>query len=148
MIELVARLYVVIAAIVAYGPPPDPEPLPPPITQTYEQPFNNSDYDLYEVTAYTAGAESTGKTPDHPLYGVTASGAYVEEGVTAACPPALPFGTELRIEGVGRRVCHDRGSAITDGRLDVYIADLDEALEFGRQTLEVEIITMPKEENK
>src|SRR5690606_41922664 len=45
-------------------------------------------------------------------YGITASGKPVEAGVTVACPPDLPFGTVLRIEGVGERVCHDRGGAI------------------------------------
>jgi len=94
----------------------------------------------YEVTAYTAGVESTGKRPGDAGYGVTASGKTVQEGVTAACPPSLAFGTRLKIEGVGERVCHDRGGDIVEGRLDVYIADLQQALKFGRQTLEVEIL--------
>src|SRR5690606_7201420 len=34
----------------------------------------------FEVTAYTAGAESTGKTPSDPAYGITASGEKVREG--------------------------------------------------------------------
>lgn len=89
--------------------------------------------ETYEVTAYTAGPESTGKTPGHPAYGITASGARVREGVTAACPPELPFGTRVHIEGVGERVCLDRGGAIKGRRLDVYIADRSEALRFGRK---------------
>lgn len=102
--------------------------------------------EIYEVTAYTAGPESTGKTPDHPAYGITASGAKVREGHTVACPPAIPFGTRLLIEGVGVRTCEDRGSAITDGKLDVYMADLDEALKFGRQALEVRILSKGENE--
>lgn len=92
------------------------------------------------MTAYTAGPESTGKAPGHPAYGITASGTRVREGVTAACPPEMPFGTRVHIEGVGERVCQDRGGAIKGRRLDVYIADRSEALRFGRQTLEVEIL--------
>ena len=95
---------------------------------------------VFEVTAYTAGVESTGKRPGDAGYGVTASGKTVQEGVTVACPPSLAFGTRLLIEGVGERVCHDRGGGIVEGRLDVYIADLQQALKFGRQTLEVEVI--------
>lgn len=95
---------------------------------------------VFEVTAYTSGVESTGKRPGDAGYGVTASGKTVQEGVTAACPPSLAFGTRLVIEGVGERVCHDRGGDIVEGRLDVYIADLGQALKFGRQTLEVEIL--------
>lgn len=93
----------------------------------------------FEVTAYTAGVESTGKAPGDVGYGITASGEKVREGYTLACPPSLPFGTVVAIEGVGERVCTDRGSDITEGRLDVYMPELGDALEFGRQTLEVRI---------
>ena len=95
---------------------------------------------VYEVTAYTAGAESTGKSTGDPGYGVTASGAYVQEGRTIACPPSLDFGTVVIIEGLGERVCEDRGSAITEGRLDVYFDDLADAIEFGRQDVKVQIV--------
>lgn len=94
----------------------------------------------FEVTAYTAGAESTGKTPDHPAYGITASGERVTEGVTAACPPDMAFGTRIDIEGVGERVCTDRGGAIKGGHIDVYMAELSDAIQFGRQRLEVTIM--------
>lgn len=104
--------------------------------------------EIFEVTAYTAGPESTGKTPDHPAYGITASGAHVKEGVTIACPPSMPFGTHVYIPYFaqqagdnGIRVCQDRGSAITDGKLDVYMSDLDKALEFGRRALEVVVLS-------
>ena len=93
----------------------------------------------FEVTAYTAGTESTGKSPGDVGYGITASGEEVRAGHTLACPPSLPFGTVIAIEGVGERVCTDRGSAITEGRLDVYMADLEDAISFGRQALEVTI---------
>lgn len=95
---------------------------------------------LFEVTAYTSNFESTGKTPNHPAYKITASGERVEDNVTVACPPSLEFGTELYIQDVGHRVCTDRGGKITEGKLDVYIADLKEALEFGRQFLRVKIL--------
>ena len=94
----------------------------------------------YVVTAYTAGPESTGKTSDDPGFGITASGSRVKRGVTAACPPYMPFGTVIEIEGVGQRVCEDRGGAIKGKRIDVYYQSLQTALEFGRQELEVKII--------
>lgn len=98
------------------------------------------DWRPFEVTAYTAGYESTGKRPGDPYYGITASGEPVREGVTVACPPSMSFGTKLEIEGVGRRICQDRGGAITEGRLDVYFDDLNDALEFGRKTLNVRVV--------
>ncbi|MEK4311769.1 3D domain-containing protein [Bacillus sp. FSL P2-0092] len=95
----------------------------------------------YEVTAYTNGAESTDKTPGHPDYGVTASGARTKTGHTIACPPSIAFGTRLNIEGIGVRTCEDRGGAITEGHIDLYVAGVSEARSFGRQRLKAEIIT-------
>jgi 3D (Asp-Asp-Asp) domain-containing protein len=95
----------------------------------------------FEVTAYTAGYESTGRTPDHPLYGVTASGEYVKENHTIACPPSMEFGTKIYIQYFDTTfTCEDRGGAITEGKLDVYIPVLEDALEFGRRDLEVIVI--------
>jgi 3D (Asp-Asp-Asp) domain-containing protein len=96
--------------------------------------------EVFEVTAYTAYEESTGKSPGHPAFGITASGKRVQAGVSAACPPSMPFGTRIEIEGVGERVCHDRGAAITEGRIDVYMPELNDALEFGRKRLKVRVV--------
>lgn len=68
------------------------------------------EYKLYEVTAYTAGFESTGKNPGDPLYGVTASGAYVQENLTIACGPEHEFGTRIYIPYFDNEFeCQDRG---------------------------------------
>lgn len=91
----------------------------------------------FSVSFYTSNAESTGKSAGHPAYGVTASGARVQEGVTAACPPSMPFGTRVHIEGFGTRVCQDRGSAITSGKLDVYVGSVSQARSLGRKNLKV-----------
>ncbi|MCP1528593.1 3D domain-containing protein [Bacillus pumilus] len=95
----------------------------------------------YEVTAYTNDVESTGKNPGHPDYGVTASGARTKTGHTIACPPSMAFGTRLNIEGIGVRTCEDRGDAITEGHIDLYVTGVSEARSFGRQRLKAEIIT-------
>jgi 3D (Asp-Asp-Asp) domain-containing protein len=38
----------------------------------------------------------------------------------AACPPEMPFGTKIDIQGIGTVTCHDRGGAIKDKRIDVW----------------------------
>ncbi|MFN0225916.1 MULTISPECIES: 3D domain-containing protein [Paenibacillus] len=81
----------------------------------------------YVVTAYA-------------LRGTTASGNPVRAGVTVACPKELPFGTRLLIEGVGERVCTDRGGAIHGHRLDLYVTSARQVRQFGRQTLDVTIL--------
>jgi 3D (Asp-Asp-Asp) domain-containing protein len=84
------------------------------------------------LTAYTAGIESTGKTPSHPAYGITASGARVREGRTIAVDPRLiPIGSVVYIEGVGIRVAEDTGSAIRGAKIDVYMNNVDAARQFG-----------------
>jgi 3D (Asp-Asp-Asp) domain-containing protein len=106
----------------ATSPEPEPPPPPPPPTETYV------------ITAYTVGDDYT------PSHGITASGERVKAGYTAACPRELPFGTELRIEGVGRRTCTDRGGRIRGRHIDLYMTTKKAALQFGRQRLKVEII--------
>ncbi|MEK8132398.1 3D domain-containing protein [Paenibacillus filicis] len=84
------------------------------------------------LTAYTAGFESTGKTPAHPQYGITYSGSKAEEGRTIAVDPKIiPIGTTVFIDGVGIRQAEDTGSAIRGSRIDVYMKNVDQALEFG-----------------
>lgn len=95
----------------------------------------------YEVTAYTL--QECGKAPDHPYYGVTASGMKATKYHTIAAD--LPFGTKLYIPyfkdwpNKGIFVVEDRGGAIKGKRLDVYFGEneVSQALEFGRRKLEV-----------
>lgn len=95
----------------------------------------------FEITAYTAGYESTGKRPGDKYYGITYSGLPVEEGVTIAADlTLLPLGSVVYIEGVGERVVMDKGGAIKGKILDLYIPELDDALRWGRRHREVWLI--------
>jgi 3D (Asp-Asp-Asp) domain-containing protein len=77
------------------------------------------------VSAYT-NADGAG-------HGITASGVRTREGIVA-CGPSWPFGTVVLLAGRAM-VCMDRGSAITDGHIDVYMTDEADAWQFGRRTL-------------
>lgn len=95
----------------------------------------------FEITYYTAGPESTGKTPDHPAYGITRSGTVVEEGRTIATDwDVLPPGTKVYIDGIGERIVEDTGGAIVDKCIDVYVEDVDVALQGGRHKADVWIV--------
>jgi|GEM_PF-2423761 len=92
------------------------------------------------VTFYTAYEESTNKTPNHPAFGITASGRKVKQGVTAACPPHIPLGTWIEIEGFGKRRCDDRGGAIKGNKIDIYVEKVSEAIKLGKQKRTVYIL--------
>lgn len=71
--------------------------------------------------------------------GLTASGMEIKEGVTIACDQSIPFGTVIEIEGVGERVCMDRGSAIIGNHIDLYFDSHEKACEWGLQERRVRI---------
>ena len=89
-----------------------------------------------EVTAYTSGPESTGKSPGDPGYGVTASGTTAGPG-TLAAPGNISFGTRMYVPGYGWGTVEDRGGAIQGSHLDVWFETVAEARRWGRQTLGV-----------
>lgn len=89
-----------------------------------------------EVTAYCGCESCCGNHSD----GITASGYRLRQGdKIIAAPKTFRFGTEIYISGYGHASVQDRGGAIKDNRLDVYFHTHQEALEWGRQKLQVQI---------
>ncbi|MEI7027689.1 ubiquitin-like domain-containing protein [Paenibacillus sp. y28] len=97
------------------------------VTFGYKQILNN-----VTVTAYSAGVASTGKGPDHPGYGMTASGSRAMEGRTIAVDPkVVPMGWWVYIEGIGFRRAEDTGSAVKGNTIDIYFENESYAQRFG-----------------
>lgn len=105
-----------------------------------------SQYPTVTVTAtgYTAGYESTGKTPDHPAYGITYSGLEVTRDLystIAADLSIFPLGTIIYIPDYGYGVVADIGGAIKGHKLDLYYPTVEEVYEnWGKREVEVYII--------
>lgn len=103
-------------------------------------------FDEVEVTAtgYTAGVESTGKTPDHPQYGITYSGVKVRRDVfstIAADRELFPIGTILHIPGYGYGVVADTGSAIKGKKIDLFFQTKNQVYrEWGKKKVKVRVI--------
>jgi 3D (Asp-Asp-Asp) domain-containing protein len=97
---------------------------------------------IMEVTAYDLSYESCGKLPNHPEYGITASGTQVKEWYTVAAGKELKFGTKVYIPffadkpNGGVFTVQDRGQAIKNGCIDVYMKSYEQAMLFGRRNLE------------
>lgn len=103
-------------------------------------------YPAHTVTAtgYTAGEESTGKSPDHPAYGITFSGVKVKRDLystIAADTSLFPIGSVLFIPEYGFGVVADTGSAIIGDRIDLYYDTVQDVYtEWGKKTLDVYLI--------
>lgn len=111
--------------------PPEPENAPSPLADT----------NLIENCTVTWYTEDTcGKTPDHPAYGITASGLPVEEGVTCAVDPeVIPLFSEVYIRytdgTMGTFRATDTG--VKGEWVDIYTPDYDYAVQCGLQRLTV-----------
>lgn len=99
-----------------------------------------------EISAYTAGPESTGKYPDYSGYAKTALGTIAAKGRTVSAGPQFPLGTtqlyiplfdssseafaslpaQLQQYWDGNRglfVVEDRGGGINGNKVDIYFGD-------------------------
>lgn len=86
----------------------------------------------FEATAYCKGS-------------VTASGALVRAGVAAADPRVLPEGSVVHIEGerpnhTGIYTVLDTGPAVRGTHVDLYMWSCYEALDFGRQPVQLTVL--------
>lgn len=93
--------------------PPDPEPEPEPV--------------IFTATAYTW----TGNR--------TATGTWPSRGTVATDPRVIPMGTRMHIEGYGEAVAADTGGAIKGQKLDLYMDDVNECLQWGRRKVQIQI---------
>ncbi|WP_163536582.1 3D domain-containing protein [Gracilibacillus sp. YIM 98692] len=113
---------------------------------TLEETIDFSEYETKKVvaTGYTAGVESTGKSPDHPAYGITYSGVKVTRDLystIAADLSVFPIGTILFIPDYGYGVVADKGGAITGNKIDLYYPTVEEVYEkWGKKEVSVYVI--------
>lgn len=116
--------------------------------QTLEEAIDLEQYESKKVlaTGYTAGIESTGKNPDHPLYGITYSGVKVKRDLYSTIAADLnifPIGTILYIPDYGYGVVADKGGAIQGNKIDLFYDTVDDVYsQWGKKEVDVYIIEM------
>jgi 3D (Asp-Asp-Asp) domain-containing protein len=78
---------------------------------------------------------------DHPHANAATSLLVLpEEGTIAADTSIYPVGTKMKIPGYGWGIVEDRGSAIKGpDRIDIYMRSHRKALQWGRQSVPVDI---------
>ena len=87
------------------------------------------------ATAYCGCVQCCGKSDC-----ITATGTRATEGRTiAADPRVIPYGTHVLIDG-HEYIVEDCGGAINGNRIDIYFESHADALQFGVQTVTVEIL--------
>jgi 3D (Asp-Asp-Asp) domain-containing protein len=85
------------------------------------------------VTAYSSSPDETWGDPF-----VTASGRHVFDGLVA-CPREFAFGTKFKI-GSRTYQCFDRLHDKYDDRFDIWMSTKNQALQFGKRQLLVEVL--------
>ena len=92
------------------------------------------------VTAYCPCTKCCGPNAN----GITANGNYVtyNDGHFVAADSSLPFGTKVIIPGYNATPVEviDRGGAIKGDHIDVFFPTHEQALQWGRRTIEVTIL--------
>ena len=97
----------------------------------------------FNTSAYCACKKCCGKTN-----GITSSGAKATSWYTLAAGKAYPIGTVIYIPALKNKpnggwfVVQDRGGAISNSKLDVYMGTHTQALQFGRKNLECYVYYM------
>lgn len=95
---------------------------------------------VLNTSAYTAS--TCDKSPSSPTYGITSSGAKATAWYTVAAGKGYPIGTIIYIPYFANKpnggwfVVQDRGGAIKNNKLDVYMNTYGECVSFGRRNLE------------
>ena len=123
------------------APPPAEPPHPEEPETTPSGPGPPPEAHVIEGWTVTWYTEATcGKAPDHPAYGITASGLPVEEGATCAVDPeVIPMFSTVYVEyadgSAGTFRATDTG--VEGEWVDIYTPDYDYAILCGMQRLTV-----------
>ena len=124
------------------NPEPETETIPAPAPETASAPTEPTNSEpagkeiTVEATAYTAGCEG--------CIGITKTGvdlnANPDAKVIAVDPSIIPLGSKVYVEGYGYATAEDTGGAIKGNRIDVFVPEQNDALQWGRKQVKVTII--------
>lgn len=111
-------------------------------TETQEQ-AQESETQTESSEGYWINVEATAYSLNQPELGnITFSGIDLRNNprVIAVDPNVIPLGSTIYVPGYGEYIAGDTGGAINGNRIDIHMTDLNEAINFGRRNLEVQVI--------
>ena len=115
------------------------------LSSTRQKGLESKDLGEFVVTFYDNCKLCCLKDESHPAYGITASGELARPGHIAC--NWLPFGTVLKIEGLGVFTVKDRGAKSLFGtpknpikHVDVWVSSHVEARKLGKQIRRVTLL--------
>lgn len=92
---------------------------------------------VVEATAYTAYC--------HGCSGITATGIDLRSNpnqkVIAVDPSVIPLGSRVWVEGYGEAIAGDTGGAIKGNKIDIFVPTTEQALNFGRKSVSIKILS-------
>ena len=86
--------------------------------------------------------EATAYSRNQPvLSNYTFTGIDLRENsrVIAVDPNVIPLGSTIYVPGYGEYIAGDTGGAIIGNRIDIHFESLDSAIQFGRQSIDVQV---------
>lgn len=134
------------------------QPAQPAQTEKAKQPKQTTQTTTKKATAVqktsTTTKESTGKTITvsataytancNGCSGTTATGVNLKANpdakVIAVDPSVIPLGSKVYVEGYGYATAADTGGAIKGNKIDVFVPSHDQAMQWGRKTVEVQVL--------
>ena len=124
------------------NPEPEPETASAPASEPASTPTETTNSEptgkeiTVEATAYTAECEG--------CIGITKTGvdlnANPDAKVIAVDPSIIPLGSKVYVEGYGYATAEDTGGAIKGNRIDVFVPEQNDAIQWGRKQVKVTII--------
>lgn len=102
--------------------------------EVYEQ--QQGDEMVVTATAYTAYCEGCSGTT---AYGIDLR-ANPNQKVIAVDPRVIPLGTKVWVEGYGEAIAGDTGGAIKGHKIDVFIPEYENAMQWGVKTVKIKVL--------
>lgn len=99
----------------------------------------DAEWETFVATAYCSCTKCCGRNAQ----GITASGLKLRPGhrVVAVDTRFIALRSLVEIDGMGRFAALDTGSAIKGRRVDVWMPDHDDALQFGRRKIRLRVVS-------